>query len=66
MLDMAPRLYKSLFSTPEPKPLTPMPDPEGPEAQAAKKKMLLAAQSRSGSMSTMLSGDYSGTTLGTK
>lgn len=50
---------------PKPLPIVPMPDPEGPEAQAARKRQLALATSRSGRASTML-GDYSSTTLGTR
>lgn len=52
--------------TPEPKPPTPMPDPDGPEAQAARRKEMQKAVSRSGQGSTLLSGGYSSTTLGTR
>lgn len=66
MLTMAPRLYKSLFSPPPAQPSVPMPDPDSPEALAARRKQLIAATSRSGRASTQLSGDYAGSTLGTK
>ncbi len=49
---------------PKPKPVVEMPDPDGPEALAAKRRALLAAQARQGRASTMLSGDYQNKTLG--
>lgn len=57
-----------LFSSkqPKPKPIVPMPDPDGPEAEAARRRAVQLAQSRSGRASTILSGgDYSSTTTGT-
>lgn len=51
-------------STPKPQPVVPMPDPNGPEADAARRRELLRAQSRSGRASTMLGSDYSSSTLG--
>jgi hypothetical protein len=58
----------SLFKKPKvptPKPVVPMPDPEGPEAEAARRRALEAARARSGRASTMLSGEYEGSKLGT-
>lgn len=51
---------------PEVQPVTPMPDPEGPEARAAKRRELMRATERSGRASTMLSGDYQSSTTGTR
>ena len=50
---------------PKPKPVASMPDPDGPEARAAKMRAMEAARSRSGRASTVLSGDYSSNKLGT-
>lgn len=50
---------------PKPKPVVPMPDPESPEADAARRRAIEMARSRSGRASTVLSGDYSGDKLGT-
>lgn len=61
-------VLKSIFGgpkIPKPSPVVPMPDPDGPEALAARRRALLAAQARSGRASTMLSGDYQNTKLGT-
>ena len=56
-----------LFKTkqPDPKPVVPMPDPESPEMEAARRRTMEAARARSGRASTVLSGEYSGTKLGT-
>jgi hypothetical protein len=50
---------------PEQKPVASMPDPDSPEAAAAKRRAMEAARSRSGRASTVLSGDYSKDKLGT-
>lgn len=50
---------------PEPKPTAPMPDPNGPEALAARRRAQEMASRRSGRASTVLSGDYSSNKLGT-
>lgn len=50
---------------PAPKPVATMPDPDGPEALAAKRRAMEAARARSGRASTVLSGDYSSNKLGT-
>lgn len=57
----------SLLSAPKapkiPEP-TPMPDADGMEAEAARRRELEAARARSGRASTILSGDYSKEKLG--
>lgn len=61
-------VLKTLFGgpkIPKPAPVVPMPDTDGPEALAAKRRALLEAQERAGRASTMLSGDYQKTKLGT-
>jgi hypothetical protein len=54
----------SLFKKPEMKPVVPMPDPEGPEALAAKRRELQTRQMLSGRASTDLSGRYDREKLG--
>jgi len=55
MLTMAPRLYGSLFGgAPKPEPVVPMPDPDSPEARAAKLKQMQEMLSRKGSRATTL------------
>lgn len=52
---------------PTPQPVTPMPDPDGPEAQAARMAELLSLRQRSGRASTILSDsnrNYTATRLG--
>lgn len=49
---------------PAAKPVASMPDPNGPEAMAAKRRAMEMARSRSGRASTVLSGDYSESKLG--
>ncbi len=53
---------------PKPKPVIPMPDPQGPEAEAARRRTMIEAQNRQGRASTLLSGDldYSRNKLGTR
>lgn len=60
-------LFGLMPQKPKPKvqPVVPMPDPEGPEARAAKRRQLASAMGRSGRASTMLSGDYGSDKLGT-
>jgi len=41
---------------PEPEKVVPMPDPDSPEAQAARRKEMQQAMARSGRSSTLLSG----------
>lgn len=53
-------------SQPKPQPVTPMPDPDSPESQAAKRREMLRAMQRSGRASTMLGGEYGSDTLGTR
>ena len=58
-----------LFSKPkmpEPEPVTPMPDPQSPETEAAKRAEINKARARSGRASTILSGggDFSKEKLG--
>lgn len=45
-----------MFKQPKPEPVVPMPDPDSPEAQAARRKEMLKAVSRSGRQATLLSG----------
>lgn len=61
-------LFGLMPSKPKPttQPVVPMPDPQSPEARAAKLREMEMATSRSGRASTMLSGNYSSSTLGTR
>lgn len=64
-------IVKSIFGGPQlpkPKPVVPMPDVNGPEVEAARRRAMMEAQRRSGRASTLLSGDldYSRNKLGTR
>lgn len=51
-------------STPQPKPVTPMPDDQDPSVLAARKRQYEMASTRSGRASTILSDAYSNDKLG--
>lgn len=50
-------LFSKPKAPPPEKPPAPMPDPEGPAADAARKRMMAQRQAASGRASTLLSGE---------